>query len=231
MNSKNNYSEQYFAWKIVNIIFHYLLYRYASICTTWVGTLPSVLWSNGNCMEFGHSLVWYGVWRYSLWNGWTNMVRKLFKYFWTMLKMKFEFWPISKIQYPFFSSNANITFRTRVSADCRDLIQSLLKRSPSSRIPLEKILNHRWVTSTATPCGPLSPNGTPNEGIPPRGPPPQRSLVHARASLIGDFSDLAPLTGEFCFLLRKYYDFVPWVKTLHQLLVHLTDKNILDESY
>merc|ERR1719162_110679 len=41
--------------------------------------------------------------------------------------------------------NANITFRTRVSADCRDLIQSCLKRSPSSRIPLEKILNHRWV--------------------------------------------------------------------------------------
>jgi len=91
--------------------------------------------------------------------------------------------------------NANITFRTRVSADCRDLIQSCLKRSPSSRIPLEKILNHRWVTSTATPCGPLSPNGTPNEGIPPRGPPPQRSLVHARASLLGDFSDLAPLTA------------------------------------
>ena len=124
-------------------------------------------------------------------------------------------------QYCFFSSNANITFRTRVSADCRDLIQSCLKRSPSSRIPLEKILNHRWVTSTATPCGPLSPNGTPNEGIPPRGPPPQRSLVHARASLLGDFSDLAPLTGEFCFSLWKYYDFVPWVKTLHQLLVHL----------
>lgn len=111
----------------------------------------------------------------------------------------------------FLFSNANITFRTRVSADCRDLIQNCLKRSPSSRIPLEKILNHRWMTSTATPCGPLSPNGTPNEGIPPRGPPPQRSLVHARASLLGDFSDLAPLTGEFYF-----YNMILYLELRHK---------------
>ena len=77
--------------------------------------------------------------------------------------------------------NANITFRTRVSAHCRDLIQSCLKISPSARIPLEKILTHPWMTSTST-----------NEV--PQGPPPPRSLAHARASLLGDFSDLAPLT-------------------------------------
>ena len=91
--------------------------------------------------------------------------------------------------------NANINFRTRVSADCRDLIQNCLKISPSARIPLEKILNHRWMTSNTASTGP-SPSSlgtSSNEG--PRGPPPQRSLVHARASLLGDFSDLAPLTG------------------------------------
>ena len=176
----------------------------------------------------------YGVWAFScmIWCVEISPLKRMNKYGKKIVQIfldnvKNEVWVLTHIkniwndQYSFYSSNANITFRTRVSADCRDLIQSCLKRSPSSRIPLEKILNHRWVTSTATPCGPLTPNGTPNEGIPPRGPPPQRSLVHARASLIGDFSDLAPLTGEFCFLLRKYYDFVPWVKTLHQSLVHL----------
>ena len=95
----------------------------------------------------------------------------------------------------FFFSNANITFRARVSADCKDLIQNCLKISPSSRIPLEKILNHRWMTSTASASGPINPQGPPNE-VGPRAPPPQRSLVHARASLLGDFSDLAPLTGK-----------------------------------
>merc|ERR1719412_486624 len=50
------------------------------------------------------------------------------------------------------------------------------------------------MTSTANTSGPVNPHGTPNEGGP-RGPPPQRSLVHARASLLGDFSDLAPLTA------------------------------------
>ena len=162
----------------------------------------------------------YGVWAFScmIWCVEISPLKRMNKYgkkrvqiF--LAKPENEVWILTYIKnilndhYCFFSSNANITFRTRVSADCRDLIQSCLKRSPSSRIPLEKILNHRWVTSNATPCGPLSPNGTPNEGIPPRGPPPQRSLVHARASLLGDFSDLAPLTGEFWFLLRKCYDF------------------------
>ena len=97
MKLENNHSYPYFAWKSINIILYHFLYRYESLCTTRVGTLPSLLWSHGNCMEFGHSLVWYGVWRYPLWNRWTNMVSKLIKYFWTMLKMKFEFWTISNI--------------------------------------------------------------------------------------------------------------------------------------
>lgn len=81
--------------------------------------------------------------------------------------------------------NANITFRTRVSADCRDLIQNCLKVSPSARIPLDKILRHRWMTSsTLETLTPVS--SQPQQ-------PPQRSLAHARASLIGDFADLAPL--------------------------------------
>ena len=80
--------------------------------------------------------------------------------------------------------NANIQFRTRVSADCRDLVKSCLKISPSARIPLEKILSHRWMTSTLN-----------NEVPKVTQPPPQRSMAHARASLLGDFSDLAPLTA------------------------------------
>ncbi len=86
--------------------------------------------------------------------------------------------------------NANIPFRTRVSADCRDLIQSCLKISPSARIPLEKILSHQWMTSSNEM---LQASGSPGTG--PAAPvAPQRSLAHARASLIGDFGDLAPLT-------------------------------------
>ena len=163
----------------------------------------------------------YGVWAFScmIWCAEISPLKRMNKYGKKTVqifldKPENEVWVLTLTkniwndQYSFFSSNANITFRTRVSADCRDLIQSCLKRSPSSRIPLEKILNHRWVTSTATPCGPLSPNGTPNEGIPPRGPPPQRSLVHARASLLGDFSDLAPLTGEFCFQLLWFHTLI-----------------------
>ena len=89
--------------------------------------------------------------------------------------------------------NANVTFRTRVSADCRDLIGSCLKISPSARIPLEKILSHPWMTSTAASS---------SEAVslqltsPSHGPPPQRTLAHARASMLGDLGDLVPLNQQ-----------------------------------
>ena len=104
--------------------------------------------------------------------------------------------------------SANITFRTRVSADCRDLIQSCLKISPSARIPLEKILTHPWMTSTgsieiqppvnntgasASAATAASPTTQTRNSMQPVGQQPQRSLAHARASLLGDYGDLTPL--------------------------------------
>ena len=88
--------------------------------------------------------------------------------------------------------NANVTFRTRVSADCRDLIGSCLKISPSARIPLEKILSHPWMTSTAASSEAVSLQLT----SPSHGPPPQRTLAHARASMLGDLGDLVPLNQQ-----------------------------------
>ena len=109
--------------------------------------------------------------------------------------------------------NANVTFRTRVSADCRDLINFCLKISPSARIPLEKILSHPWMTSTSV----VSPSeqavslmASPSSGhVAAAGlssisqPPPQqlpltqRTLAHARASMLqggnSDLGDLVPL--------------------------------------
>ena len=86
--------------------------------------------------------------------------------------------------------NANITYRTRVSADCRDLIGSCLKINPSARIPLEKILSHPWMISTASEA--VSPITSPSHG-----PPPQRTLAHARASMLGgDLGDLVPLNQQ-----------------------------------
>eukprot|EP00093_Oithona_nana_P000777 00777.XXX_280_912_1 [CDS] Oithona nana genome sequencing. len=112
--------------------------------------------------------------------------------------------------------SANITFRTRVSADCRDLIQSCLKISPSARIPLEKILTHPWMTSTgsieiqqplvneatsvaasasnaASPTSSVQARNSMLQQPQPQPPQPQRSLAHARASLLGDYGDLTPL--------------------------------------
>ena len=104
--------------------------------------------------------------------------------------------------------SANITFRTRVSADCRDLIQSCLKISPSARIPLEKILTHPWMTSTGSieiqqppvneaatsAASPTTPSQARNSMLQqPQVQQPQRSLAHARASLLGDYGDLTPL--------------------------------------
>jgi len=101
--------------------------------------------------------------------------------------------------------SANITFRTRVSADCRDLIQNCLKISPAARIPLEKILSHPWMTSAIEIQPPVnntlaSPTSQPQIGSVgsnlAASVQPPRSLAHARASLLGDFADLAPLNQQ-----------------------------------
>ena len=110
--------------------------------------------------------------------------------------------------------NANVTFRTRVSADCRDLINFCLKISPSARIPLEKILSHPWMTSTsvvspseqaaslmASPPSSHVANAAGLSGItqpaPQQLPLTQRTLAHARASMLqggnSDLGDLVPL--------------------------------------
>ena len=110
--------------------------------------------------------------------------------------------------------NANVTFRTRVSADCRDLINYCLKISPSARIPLEKILSHPWMTSTSV----VSSSSSEQQAVSPSSasvsglssstcmtqqpalqqqlPLTQRTLAHARASMLGagpDLGDLVPL--------------------------------------
>ena len=98
--------------------------------------------------------------------------------------------------------SANINFRTRVSADCRDLIQNCLKISPSARIPLEKILTHPWMTSTIetqppvnnTLASPTQPQTASGAGV--HSHQAQRSLAHARASLLGDYGDLTPLNQQ-----------------------------------
>ena len=100
--------------------------------------------------------------------------------------------------------NANVTFRTRVSADCRDLINYCLKISPSARIPLEKILSHPWMTSTSVVSSEAVSLASPSAshvvaaGLstqpPPQLPLTQRTLAHARASMLGgDLGDLVPL--------------------------------------
>ncbi len=44
---------------------------------------------------------------------------------------------------------AEIHFRTRLSAECRDLIKGCLQIEPAARIPLDQILSHPWVTAAA----------------------------------------------------------------------------------
>ena len=45
---------------------------------------------------------------------------------------------------------AEIHFRTRLSAECRDLIKRCLQIEPGRRIPLDQILSHPFLTSEAS---------------------------------------------------------------------------------
>jgi proto-oncogene serine/threonine-protein kinase Pim-3 len=58
--------------------------------------------------------------------------------------------------------SADIKFRTRVSADCRDLIVRCLQIQPAARIGLEDILLHPWLLHKHLAAAAVAPNASKN---------------------------------------------------------------------